>query len=302
MNKMKISIGILVLFLVVLVGACFSLYQKNKTSCETNKVSQKLSLINNEYTKNLNKLPEGWKTYKNDEYGFQVNYPETTFDGSKVNIQDVKFKSREDLAATGGDQKIGGGTGSYKTVREIIDFNTTVEHNGDAGVIKTIDSLFAIGIHPNESNLAFEEFVSQEILSYYKGSEIIKSQKIVEVNGVTGYEFTYAYSNGGEAIAYYLPSKDNKTIFSINTTFTLPEATEVPGVIDVDNIMLAFSKANPQFSLGDIEKTFIENEQDVFFKKYPGYQLFEKDFTIKYLQGEWTKQETFGQIANSFNL
>lgn len=322
MNKMKISVGILVLFLVVLVGACFSLYQKNKTSCETNSGNQELSLIDNEYTKNLNKLPDGWKVYKNAEYGFQINYPETTFDGSKINIQDVKFKSREDLAATGGDQKIGGGTGSYKTVREIIDFNTTVERNGDAGVIKGIDSLFAVGIHPNESNLSFEEFVSQEILSYYKGSEIIKSQKIVEVNGVTGYEFTYAYSNGGEAIAYYLPSKDNKTIFSVNTAFALPGAIEIEGVIDTGDVMLGYSNANPQFSLKDIEATFFQdanyypdgfnfreieanfakNGQDPFLKKYPGYQLFEKEFTIKYLQKEWAQQETFNQVVSSLSL
>ncbi len=306
MNKVKIMIGFLFVLFLVSIGINFSLYQyqKNKDceSCTTESKSQTLSLIENEYTKNLNQLPEGWKTYKNEEYGFEINYPEE-FEGEKIKIKDIKFKNREDLAATGEDQKFSTASmGSFKTVKEIVSFNWATDRRIDGNTTETIDSLFTIGIHPNESNLSFKEFVSQEILSYYKGKEILKSQKIVNLGGIYGYEFVYRPSGITENTTYYFPSKDNRFIFSINMSTGFREKIETSGVVSADDIIFAFSKANSQFVLEELEKTFIEQGQEEFFKKYPEYKLFEKDFYVKYLELENTKKHILEQTISSFGF
>jgi len=298
MNKTRLLIGSLVILLIVF-GASLILCQKsnNPNSCDIKSQSQELNLINNEYTKNLSKLPDDWKTYENKSYGFQINYPEE-FNENKIDAKDVSFKDRNDLATTGQEGEIPTASmGSFKTVKEIISFNSTVNKWIDGKMFKTKDSLFAIGIHPNESNLSFKEFVSQEILSYYKGSEIIKSQEIVEVNGTEGYKFTYNPTEGSNNITYYFPSKDNKTIVSLNTHTEL-----LSEVLKSDDIFFEFSKINPQFKI-DLEKgTFMDNGYDEFLKKYPDYRLFEKDFSVKYLQKEKDKELAFAQIVDSFRF
>lgn len=299
MNKTRLLIGSLVVLLVISIGASLILCQKsnNPKSCDIKSQSQELSLINNEYTKNLSKLPNGWKTYQNEGYGFQINYPEE-LNGNKIDTKDVRFKDRNDLAATGQEGEISTASmGSFKTAKEIIGFNSPVDKWVDGKIFKIKDSLFTIGIHPNEYNLSFEEFVSQEILSYYKGNEIIKSQEIVEVNDIKGYKFTYNPTEGSANTTYYFSSKDNKTIVSLNAHTEL-----LSEVLKSDDIFFEFSKINPQFK-ADLEKgTFMDNGYDEFLKRYPDYKLFEKDFSIKYLQKEKDKELVFAQIVDSFKF
>ena len=69
---------------------------------KTENQAQGLELIENEYTKNLGKEfnawdeKERWKTYRNEECGFEIKYPEK-FEGKEIEIKKVSFDSREDF-------------------------------------------------------------------------------------------------------------------------------------------------------------------------------------------------------------
>lgn len=268
--------------------------------------SQGLELIENEYTKNLGEVfsiwdeENKWKTYRNEEYGFEISYPEE-FKSKKVKIGEISFNSREDFYSSRKDEEVSSGVvstfGTFKTAKYLIDFNITEDKMIESQIFKTKSSLFAIAIHPNKSNLPFEDFVSQEILSFYKGNEIIKEQRVVKINGVEGYRFA-CFKQGEIDIIYYLPSPDNKTVISIGVYIILLDET-----LRSDDPYFEFSKINSEYQK-EIERSgkLIDRDYSDFIKKYPDYEIFLKHFSFEHAEKELTKRLLFEKIVYSFKF
>lgn len=301
MNKMKVSVGILVLFLVVLVGACFSLYQKNKTSCETKSESRGLSLIDNEYTKNLNKLPDGWKVYKNAEYGFQINYPEM-FDGQQIKIGTAEFSNQQELNQWQQNDKVSDNAsflvGYAEGKKEMIDFGVFKENQifGDT-TYNISSSLFAITIYPNDSNLSLKDFVSNEIMNTPEG---IDDQRIVNIGGRVGYRIiiTRGVNSAPSVVAYYLPTNDNKKIIGISSPIEIFQGGYGPN-FEFEGFIRAYPKY--EGNLQDMNNILtIEGNQEGFDAKYPEYESYIEDLAARSAKKELNKRLTFEQIAYSF--
>ena len=268
---------------------------------KTGNQTRGLELIENEYTKNLGVLQEGWKTYRNEEYGFEIKYPEE-FESKEIEIKKVSFDSREDFYSSQKNEEVSSGVvptfGSFKTARHLIDFNITENKMIERQVFKMKSSLFAIAIHPNKSNLPFEDFVSQEILSFYKGNEIIKEQRVVKINGVEGYRFA-CFKQGEIDIIYYLPFPDNKTVISIGTYIMLLDET-----LKSDDPYFEFSKINPQYQkeLYDTENPIYYKSHSEFLEKYPDYENFLNRFSFEHTKKELNKRLLFEKIVYSFKF
>ena len=311
MIKEKINY-LLTVLLIISVGVNLFAWQKIQ---DLNKIAEKsktenqvrgLELIENEYTKNLGEVfsiwdeENKWKTYRNEEYGFEISYPEE-FESKEIEIKKVSFDSREDFYSSRKNKEVSLGVvptfGSFKTVRHLIDFNITENKMVERQVFKMKFSLFAIAIHPNESNLPFEDFVSQEILSFYKGNEIIGEQRVVKINGVEGYRFV-CFKQGGIDIIYYLPSRDNKTIISIGAYIWLLDEA-----LRSDDPYFEFSKINPQYRK-EIEETgkLIDGDYNDFIKKYPDYEFFLNNFSFEHTKKELNKRLLFEKIVYGFKF
>jgi hypothetical protein len=296
MNKTKVIVGSLVVLLIVSIGISFALFQENNNPkfCETKSGIQEVSLINNEYTKDLNKLSEGWKTYKNDEYGFQINYPEE-FGGQKVQIAQAEFKNDQELYAQLQANKVPDDvkwmSGHTEMDKKITDFNYLKEN-------KT-DSLFAVTIYSNPSNLSLKDFVSNEISNMPDG---INDQRIVNLNGDNGYRIviTKGAVDMPSSIIYYISTKDGKNIIGISSPIEIFDGGYGPDLRFED-----FVKAYPKYNedLQNMSAVWnIAGNQEEIYKKYPEYKNFIEDLSAQSAQKELDKRSTFDQIAYSFNL
>ena len=303
MIKIKNINYILIILFIISIGANFLAWQKigNFSDITKNKGVgiQELKLIENEYTKNLNKLPDGWNIYSNEKYNFKINYPEE-FENKKIDIKEVSFDSREDFYSTGKNERVSTVPpgGNFKTANHLIDFNITEDKMIENQIYKIKSPLFTIVIHSNKSNSSFEDFVSQEILNYYKGDKKIKDQRIIKINNTEGYQFIYYPIPGKVGIVYYLPSQDNKTIFSINTEIMLLSET-----LRSDDPYFEFSKINPQYQK-EIEETgtLISGDYHDFLKKYPDYEKFLEHFSFEHAKKELNKRLVFEKIVYSFKF
>jgi hypothetical protein len=296
MNKTKLLIVFLVILLIISIGASLILYQKSlipKTG-DTKPEIQELSLIDNEYTKNLNKLPEGWKPYKNDEYGFQINYPES-FEGQKVEIGQAEFSNWQELYNQNQEGKVPDDTqwlyGNDTNDKKIIDFNFSKEN---AKI-----SLFAATIYPNKSNLSLKDFVSQEILNNPEG---IDDQRIVSINGIYGYRLvlTRATNSSPLVVIYYFPAEENKNIISISTPIEIFKGGYGPN-FEFESFIKAYPKYNGE--LQNMENILtIGGDQETFDRKYPEYKSFVQTLSEQSAQKELEQRTTFEKIVSSFRF
>lgn len=304
MIKIKNINCILIILFIISISVNFLAWQKFDNSSnfiENKEVKvQELELIENEYTKDLNKLPDGWNIYSNEKYNFKINYPEE-FENKEVEIKKVSFSSREDFYSTGKYEQVSTvpSGGNFKTAKHMIDFNITEDKMIENQIYKIKSPLFTIVVHSNKSNLSFEDFVSQEILNFYEGNERIKDQRIIKINNIEGYRFIYYPIPGKVGIVYYLPSQDNKTIFSISTEIILLDE-----ILRSDDPYFEFSKINPQY-----QKEFYNTKNPVYYeghseflKKYPDYEKFLNHFSFKHTKKELNKRLIFEKIVYSFKF
>lgn len=293
MNKIKLLVSSLVFLLVVSMCASLTLYQKGLTpkSCQMN---QELSLVENEYTKDLNALPEGWLTYRNNEHGFQINYPEQ-FDEKKVEIKQAEFSNWQELYAQNQEGKVPDDTKwlprNNETNQKMVDFSFL---KGDVQ-----SSLFAITTYSNESNLSLKDFVSKEILNTEEG---INDQQIININGIYGYRLTITRATNSSplVIVYYFPAKNSKKIISISSPIEVFKGGYGPNIE-----FEAFIKAYPKYSgeLQNMENILtIDGDQETFNKRYPEYKDFIQTLSEQSDQKELKQRITFEQIVSSFRF
>ena len=326
MIKIKNTNYILIILFIISIGANFLAWQKignfsditkNKEAVNQTQI-QELKLIENEYTSYLDNfsynIPEEWETYRNEKYGFEINYPkefseECRSKGNcfreskwkKVKIQEVDFNEDKDFYAKQNENKISDNAyftfGSFKTARHIIDFNVfEKEEIWDNKTYQVESSLFAIVIHPNESNLSFEDFMSQEILNMPEG---IEEQRVVKINGVEGYRVVLpAIHNAPSSIVYYLPSKNNETIISIGTP--VDTLREHPPYGKLDD----FIESYPQYQerKNEMRNCFLGDDYNIFLKKYPVYTNFIEQLSAKHAEKELYKRLIFEKIVYSFKF
>ncbi|MFA7170201.1 MAG: hypothetical protein WC178_05130 [Candidatus Paceibacterota bacterium] len=296
MNNTKVIISSLIILLIVSIGISFVLFQKNKNpkSCDIKSENQETSLINNKYTKDLNEIPDGWKTYQNDEYSFQINYPEE-FDGQKIQVTQAEFKNNQELYAQLQENKMPDDvkwmSGYTEMDKKITDFNYL---NGN----KTT-SLFAITIYSNPLNLSLKDFVSDEILNMPEG---IDDQKIVNLNGKNGYKIVITKGVIGmpSSVVYYMSAKDGKNIIGISSPIEVFDGGYGPD-LRFEDFVKAYQKYNGD--LQNIDNVWnIAGNQKEFDKKYPEYKNFIENLSAQSAQKELNKRLTFDQIAYSFNF
>ncbi len=300
MNKTKFLIGSLVILFMVSIGISLFLYAESKTcNCKPQTQSktngnQELSLINNDQTSNLNKLPDGWATYENKEYGFQISYPEK-FNGQKIEIAQAEFKNNQEQFDQLQIKKIPDDikwiSGYTEMDKKITDFNYFKEN-------KTT-SLFAVTIYSNPLNLSLKDFVSNEILNMPEG---IADQRIVNLNGNDGYRITIQKGTIAMplTLVYYVSVKDGKNIIGISSPIEIFDGGYGPDFRFED-----FVKAYPKYNkdLQNMENIWnIAGNQEDLDKKYPEYKNFIENLSAQFAQRELDKRLTFDQIAYSFSF
>lgn len=284
--------------IISIIGNIFFYFEINDLKKEIQAGNQSLTLIDNDYTKIIGEIPDGWKTYKNDKYGFVLNYPES-FDSQKIEIKEMDFNNENDFISkqkkSGVSNNVFYTFGTFKTTKNIIDFN--IPDNN-----QTRKSVFAIAIHPNDSNIPFKDFISQEILSTPEG---IENQQIVKINNVEGYRIITPATEptNTSSIIYYLPAKDKKTIISIGAPIEIFKYGPPPGEPPFARVN-AFIKLYPQYQseIKNIENLYMNDNKTELAKKYPDFIKYEVGLAITSTEKELDERLTLEKIAYSLKI
>lgn len=304
-----------VVLIIILIGAnLISLQEINKLNIsikniEAGSKKQPTEIpppTNNEICKETIQTSDSSPTSKftDKDYNFEIDYPKE-YDGKTIEVKSLDFSSEMDFISKQSDAKISDDVsytfGNFTTTRHITDFGM-INNIEDSNNQKSKLSLFAISIHPNKSNLSFEDFISQEIKNMPEG---ITNKKSFDINNISGYIVTLpsaSYSTP-ESVIYYFPTTDKKTIFGIGTTLYPFKFGPPPGDPPFERID-GFIKLYPKYqdSVKSIEDLFMSEKKDDLYSKYPEFEKYEKDLAANYATSETSKKIELENIVKSFKF
>jgi len=254
--------------------------------------NESIKLIENDNTKSQNILPEGWKAYRNEKFGFQVNYPEQ-YEKRIVDVKEIEFNNADELYKKGQenmsrDSMYLAGYSSAK--KHMFDFYISVQ---PANL-----SLFAITVYENESGSSLYDFVSNEIMQMPEG---IDDQRIINIDGKWGYRIEVARSNNSSpsVIMYYLLASDGKNVVSISSPIEIFRGGYGPN-FEFGNFIKAYPKYEGKEQ--DMENILvIGGNQEMFDASYPEYADYIENLSAQSAKEELNKRLAFEKIVYSFN-